>query len=35
LRAAALDKPVLYVPGNHESYCDNMDGALALFIPAR
>ena len=27
--AIALDKPVLYVPGNHEFYGDSLDGALA------
>ncbi|MCB1999889.1 MAG: metallophosphoesterase family protein, partial [Rhodoferax sp.] len=26
--AAALDKPVLYVPGNHEFYGDSIDGTL-------
>lgn len=26
--AIALDKPVLYVPGNHEFYGDSLDGAL-------
>jgi predicted phosphodiesterase len=27
--AASLDKPVLYVPGNHEFYGDSIDGAIA------
>lgn len=27
--AAGLDKPVLYVPGNHEFYGDSIDGTLA------
>jgi predicted phosphodiesterase len=27
--AAAIDRPVLYVPGNHEFYGDSIDGTLA------